>query len=295
MSFFEAIILGIIQGVTEFLPVSSSGHLIVAEKIFHVDTRSDLLFEVVLHLGTLFAVIAAFWSDWKIIYKECNRLPSDLIKNMKSCIHNKMYETDEVPYIKILHNPQRKMFVMIIVSTIFTAAVGYFLRDIAGKVSHSVLAAGLGFLITSVFLFVVDYWNYGDKLPKDSNFRQAAVIGLLQGISVFPGISRSGITITAGRLFGFRKNYAIRYSYLMSVPVILGAVFLELGNLKIAGITWKMGLIYLCGMLSAAITGYFCIRILIRQFQKQRFRIFAIYCALIGIVSLVCNFMLPIA
>lgn len=295
MSFFEAIILGIIQGVTEFLPVSSSGHLIVAEKIFHVDTRSDLLFEVVLHLGTLFAVIAAFWSDWKIIYKECNRLPSDLIKNMKSCIHNKMYETDEVPYIKILHNPQRKMFVMIIVSTIFTAAVGYFLRDIAGKVSHSVLAAGLGFLITSVFLFVVDYWNYGDKLPKDSNFRQAAVIGLLQGISVFPGISRSGITITAGRLFGFRKNYAIRYSYLMSVPVILGAVFLELGNLKIAGITWKMGLIYLCGMLSAAITGYFCIRILIRHFQKQRFRIFAIYCALIGIVSLVCNFMLPIA
>lgn len=295
MSFFEAIILGIIQGVTEFLPVSSSGHLIVAEKIFHVDTRSDLLFEAVVHLGTLFAVIAAFWSDWKIMYKECTRLPSDLGKNLKACIHNKMYETDEVPYIKILHNPQRKMFVMMIVSTIFTAAVGYLFKDIAGKVSHSVLAAGLGFLITSVFLFVVDYWIYGDRLPKDSTFRQAAVIGLLQGISVFPGISRSGITITASRFFGFRKNYAIRYSYMMSVPVILGAVLLELGNLKIAGITWKMGLIYLCGMLSAAVTGYFCIRILFRQLQKQRFRIFAIYCALIGIVSLVCNFMLPIS
>lgn len=295
MSFFEAIILGIIQGVTEFLPVSSSGHLIVAEKIFHAEARSDLLFEAVLHLGTLLAVIAAFWSDWKIMYNECTRLPSDLVKNMKACIHNKIYETDEVPYIKILHNPQRKMFVMMIVSTIFTAAVGYLFKNIAGKVSHSVLAAGLGFLITSVFLFVVDYWNYGDRLPKDSNFRQAAVIGLLQGISVFPGISRSGITITAGRFFGFRKNYAIRYSYLMSVPVILGAVLLELGNLKIAGITWKMGLIYLCGMLSASVTGYFCIRILIRQLQKQRFRIFAIYCALIGIVSLVCNFMLPIS
>ena len=104
MSFFEAIILGIIQGVTEFLPVSSSGHLIVAEKIFHVDTRSDLLFEAVLHLGTLLAVIAAFWSDWEVMYKECTRLPSDLMKNMKTYIHNKMYETDEVPYIKILHN-----------------------------------------------------------------------------------------------------------------------------------------------------------------------------------------------
>ena len=295
MSFFEALILGIIQGVTEFLPVSSSGHLIVAEKIFHVDTRSDLLFEAMLHLGTLLAVIAAFWSDWRIMYKECIQLPSDLMKNMKACIHNKRYETDEAPYIKILHNPQRKMFVMMIFSTIFTSAVGYLFKDIAEKVSHSVLAAGLGLFITSVFLFVVDYWNYGDRLPKDSNFRQAAVIGLLQGISVFPGISRSGITITAGRFFGFRKNYAIRYSYLMSVPAVFGAVILELGNLRIAGITWKMGFIYLFGMLSAAVTGYFCIRLLIRQLQKQRFRIFAIYCALIGIVSLVCNFILPIS
>ena len=146
MSFFEAIILGIIQGVTEFLPVSSSGHLIVAEKIFHAEARSDLLFEAVLHLGTLLAVIAAFWSDWKIMYNECTRLPSDLVKNMKACIHNKIYETDEVPYIKILHNPQRKMFVMMIVSTIFTAAVGYLFKDVAGDVGDSVLAAGLGFV-----------------------------------------------------------------------------------------------------------------------------------------------------
>ena len=142
---------------------------------------------------------------------------------------------------------------------------------------------GLGLLITAVLLLVVDNWQLGNKLPKHITVPQALAIGVCQGISVIPGISRSGITITAGFLCGFRRGFAIRYSYLVSIPAILGAMILECGKLESKSVTWSLGFSYTAGMLTAAVVGYFSIRFMLAFIKKKKLRIFSIYCFIMGI------------
>lgn len=294
MSFLEAIIFGIVQGVTEFLPVSSSGHLAILESLLHTKTDTGILFEVMLHVGTLLAILLVFRSDLHRMLWELVRIISDLIYNLKALIHNKIQETEDRSYKKILHNNYRKLTVMILVSTIPTGMIGYFLRDIVSKAGQSLLASGLGLLITAVLLLVIDYWNYGDKIPKDITVKEALVLGVCQGIGAFPGISRSGITITAGLLCGFRRNFAVRYSFLMSIPAIIGAMILELGEFTNPSMTFQLGAAYTAGMAAAAVSGFFCIRAMLALIQKKKFKIFSVYCALVGIAAIVCHFVLPL-
>lgn len=293
MSFFEAIILGIVQGVTEFLPVSSSGHLAIISQLFGIQTDTGILFEVLLHIGTLAAILIVFRGDIHRMFWECLRIGSDIYYNLKIYFYNKIHETEEGQYRKILHNNYRKLVAMILVSTIPTAIIGYLMRGIVELAAASLLACGLGLLITAVLLLVVDYWNYGDKIPKDITAKEALAVGICQGIGTFPGISRSGITITAGLLCGFRRNFAVKYSFLMSVPAILGAMLLELKEFSSADMSWQLGGIYAAGMLAAAISGYFCIRGMLIMIQKKKFKLFSIYCAVVGIASIVCYFALP--
>lgn len=292
MSFFEAVFLGLIQGITEFLPISSSGHLVIAEHLLNIKTDTGVLFEVMLHMGTLIAVCVVFWADIKRMFWETLRIFSDLYFNLKVMIHNKMQEKDEERYRKILHNNYRKLVVMIFVSTIPTGIMGYILRGIAEQFSTSLLAAGLGLLVTAVLLLVVDYWDQGDSIPKNMTVRQAVIVGICQGIGVIPGISRSGITITAGLLCGFRKSFAVKYSFLMSIPAIVGAMFLELGEFTSPSMNFQTGAIYVSGMLVAAVVGYFCIRAMLRLIQKKKFKIFAGYCMVVGVGAIVCSFLL---
>lgn len=294
MSFLEAIIFGIVQGVTEFLPVSSSGHLAILGRLLHTDTDTGILFEVMLHVGTLLAIILVFRADIHRMLWELIRIMSDLIYNLKALIHNKIQETEDRRYKKILHNNYRKMAVMILVSTIPTGLIGYLLRDIVKKASQSLLACGLGLLITAVLLLVIDYWNYGDKIPKDITVKEALLLGMCQGAGIFPGISRSGITITAGLLCGFKRNFAVRYSFLMSIPAIIGAMILELKEFSRPSMTFQLGAAYTAGMAAAALSGFFCIRFMLTLIQKKKFKIFSAYCALAGIGALVCHFVLPL-
>lgn len=290
MSFFDAMILGIIQGLTEFLPVSSSGHLVILENLLNIRTDTDVLFHVLLHFGTLIAICLVFKNDLFRMLVETIHIFQDLTANLKIYISNKMHNAQVTPYRKILYNNYRTMVVMILVSTIPTGIIGYLMRGLVDTWSSSLLVAGLGLLITAVLLFVVDNWQLGNKLPKHITVPQALAIGICQGIGVIPGISRSGITITAGLLCGFRRSFAVRYSFLVSIPAILGAMILECGKLKSASITWSLGFHYVAGMIAAAVVGYFTIRFMLNFVKRKRFRIFSAYCFIMGIIALVCHF-----
>ena len=292
MSFFEAILLGLVQGITEFLPVSSSGHLIILEQLLDIKTDAGVLFEVMRHMGTLIAVCTVFWEDLKRMFRETLRIGSDLIFNLKVFLRNKIHDREEERYKKILHNNYRKLVMMIVISSVPTGILGYLLKGIVEAVSSSLLAAGLGMLITAILLLVVDYWDFGDKIPKDMKSSQAFMIGICQGISVFPGISRSGITITSGLLCGLRKSFAVKYSFLISIPAILGAMLLELQDFATFSINFQTGAIYVSGMIVAAITGYFAIRMLLAVVQRRKFKIFAGYCMIVGVGAIVCDFIL---
>lgn len=294
MSFLEAIILGIVQGVTEFLPISSSGHLAILGSLLHTDADTGILFEVLLHMGTLIAIILVFWADIRRMFWETLRIAADIIYNLKALFHNKIQEVDDRRYKKILHNNYRKLVAMILVSTIPTGIIGFLMRGIVEKASRSLLACGLGLLITAVLLLVIDYWNYGDKIPKDITVKEAVAIGICQGIGTFPGISRSGITITAGLLCGFKRNFAVRYSFLMSIPAVLGAMVLELKEFAAPSMNFQLGAAYIAGMAAAAVSGYFCIRAMLVLIQKKKFKVFSAYCAVVGIAAIVCYFVKPV-
>lgn len=290
MNFFDAMILGIVQGLTEFLPVSSSGHLVILEKILNVQNDAGVFFEILLHVGTLVALCLAFKKDLLRMLAETIHIFQDLTENFKIYISNKMHGEAPAPYRKILYNNYRTLVVMLGISTIPTAFIGYLLRGLVERWSSSLLVTGLGLLITSVLLLVVDYWHLGNKLPKHITILQALVLGVCQGISVIPGISRAGITITAGLLCGFRRNFAIRYSYLMSIPAILGALLLECRRVNSATFTWSLGFSYLAGMITAVVVGYFSIRFMLNFIKKRKFRIFSIYCLGMGVVALIFHF-----
>lgn len=290
MSFFKAILMGLTQGITEFLPISSSGHLTIMGSLLHINTDTGVLFEVMLHMGTLLAVFFAFRTDIQRMFWEMFRILADIYENIKIFFYNKIHETDEQRYKKILHNNYRKLLVMIVVSTVPTGIIGYLFRDLAAIASQSLLAAGLGLLVTAVLLLVVDYWNCGTKIPKDITVGQALLLGICQGIGVFPGVSRSGITITAGLLCGFKRNFAVRYSFLMSVPAVIGAMILEMREFTAPAMNFQMIIFYIAGMLVAAVSGYFCIRAMLALIQRKRFRVFAFYCLIVGIIAIAGNF-----
>lgn len=290
MSFLKAIFMGLIQGITEFLPVSSSGHLAILGSLLHIDTDTGILFDVMLHMGTLIAIILVFWEDIQRMFWEALRIIRDLWYNLTTYLHNKLHESDERNYRKILHNNYRRLLAMLFVSTIPTAILGFLFQDLIKQAAQSLLIVGVGLWMTGVLLLVVDYWKTGDRIPKDIKGSHAVFIGICQGIGCFPGISRSGITITAGLLCGFRKNFAVRYSFLMSIPAILGAMILELGELGSESMTLELGLSYVVGMIVAAFFGYLSIRYMLKMIQKKKFKFFAIYCFFMGVVAVFCHF-----
>jgi undecaprenyl-diphosphatase len=291
MTIIEALIMGIIQGVAEFLPISSSGHLAIFENILKINTDTGILYDVMLHVGTLVAIFVAFRKDIARLILEFCRIIYDIIQNSKTLIHNKK-SGDAKRYKKIVSNNYRKMILLIIVSTIPTGIIGLLMKNVVTAATATLLAPGIGLLITSVLLLVVDYFKAGQKIPKDVNYWHAMAIGVCQGLATFPGVSRSGTTIVACLLCGFNRKFAVKYSFLMSIPAVMGAAILELKDIPGLNIGWEMMLTYLAGTVLAGLVGYVCIKTMLVMVQKKKFRYFSIYCFLMGIVAIVCHFAL---
>lgn len=286
------ILLAVAQGILEYLPVSSFGHLCILQNLFGMKQGPGVLLEVMLHFGTMAAVILVFWKDIRRIGLETLGMVMDLIGNLSLYIHNKR-TGDKLRYAKIISSTYRKFAALIWLSMVPTAMIGYTARRLVSLAAASKLIPGAGILITGILLLVVDFSRLGGKkAARDADFGSAMWIGICQGLSVFPGLSRSGLTISAGLICGFTRSFAVKYSYILSIPAIFGALIMELGQFGSAEMTIGLGFTYILGMLIAAAVGYFTIHTLLRLVNKGRLCYFAYYCFLIGFLTLIGNYVL---
>lgn len=285
MSLWKAILLGLIQGITEFLPVSSSGHLAIFQYIFKVNTDTGMLFEVMLHLGTLISVCIVFWKDIRKLFIEGIHLLGDVFANLKI----KFKKSDE-KYRRIVTNAYRKFVLLILATSVPTALIGLILNNVMEAATNSLLVPGICLIINAIILLVVGSLPGGKKKVKKTSYKEAAVIGVAQGLAVLPGISRSGSTISACLGLGFDRSFAVKYSFIASLPAIIGANLLELRHLGEAVSSGGEILYYAAGMIVAGIAGYICIRIMMRVVSEKKFSYFAYYCAIVGVISLIFHF-----
>ncbi len=289
MSLLQAIVLGVVQGLGEFLPVSSSGHLAIAKHI--LGTKDvGLTFDVLLHFGTLFAIFIAFWKDiWKLIVEGC-AIVGAAFANLVRFIRN-AFQSTKTPYKKVVDSPYRKFVMLIIVSTIPTGLLGYALRDVIEDASATLVIPGIGLLMTGVLLLVADRWNAGTKRANQVGYTEAGIIGLAQGIATFPGLSRSGTTITACLVCGLDKNFAVKYSFIMSVPAVLGATVLEMKDFTSPSVDNIEMINYLVGTVIAAFVGYIAIKTMLLVVREKKFMGFSLYCFLVGAVAIGWHFL----
>jgi undecaprenyl-diphosphatase len=237
---FEAIILGLVQGFTEFLPVSSSGHLVIAQSLLGV-SGDVLVFDVFVHLGTLVAVFVAFSRD----------------------------------ILALLKRPWCRFTALIIVACIPAALIGIFLDYLITPLFSSVIAVASMLVVTGILLFISDRFD-GNKTVNEMKFTDAIIVGLFQGCAIVPGLSRSGSTIFGALLCGLKRSEAARFSFIISIPVILGAAGKEILESVHSG-TAAISLPYFIGALVAAITGYIAIRIFLKLLAKKQMRFFSYY------------------
>ena len=289
MSVIHAIILGILQGITEFLPMSSFGHLCAAQHLMGGTRGSGVLFEVMLHIGTMAALILFLWKDIRKIGIELIGMIMDLIGNANIFLYNRRTGKN-LTYARIVTGTYRKLTALLIVSTLPTMLIGYQCKRLIVRTAASHMFSGIGLLLTGVILLVVDYSNInGNKGTREADYGDAMWMGICQGISVFPGISRLGLTMSAGLFCGMSRKFAVKYSLLMSIPAVIGAFF-EMGEFTSVSMTVGRGFTYILGMLVAGIVGYLVIRFMVNLVNQLKLRYFAFYCFAAGIIVLAANY-----
>jgi len=250
MDLIQVLILAIIQGISEWLPISSSGHLVVVQEYF--DLAPPVIFDVMLHVGTLLVVLIAFWKDIAGMLKALAQLD--------------------------FASEKGKLAVFIVVGSTPTALIGFvFLvfRQIFEPLFYSPLAVGIALLGTGSILYVSKYGKNG----KEMSYLDAFLIGIAQGIAIIPGVSRSGVTIATGLLSKLRKETAFKFSFLLSIPAVIGATITESENLFLGEID---GLTMVLGVMVSMIVGYVALKLLQKLLLKERFHLFAFYCWLLG-------------
>lgn len=290
MTLLQSILMGLIQGLTEFLPVSSSGHLAIFKILFGAETDTGILFDVLLHVGTLIAVCIVYYKDIVRLIVEFIHIIIDLVFNLKGFVL-KLTKKEEPEYRRIINNSYRKFVLLIVVATIPTGIIGFLGAELVTACSEWLIVPGICLLITAVLLFISDRVPDGTKKPKQVTATNAFVIGICQGLATMPGISRSGTTIAACVISGFDRKFAVKYSFILSIPAILGALVLQLKD--IGDITLAAGEVrnYIIGMVVAAVVGYVCIKTLLVIVKKKKFTYFGFYCIAAGIVAIVGHFL----
>ena len=272
MSLFNALILGIIQGVAEFLPISSSGHLSIAQNLLGlgVEGTDDVFFDVLLHLGTLAAVFVACWSDIKEMVLEFFRTIGDIRRGG-------MPKT--IP-------PARRLILLIIIGTLPLFLV-LPIQDVVEGLYSNTYFVGAALLVTGALLFACDRIRKGRKNESSTTVGDVLIIGVGQAIATCPGISRSGMTISAGCFCGLERRFAVRFAFLLSIPAVLGANILHITDVVSEGVDVALIPAYLVGVAAAAISGYLSIRLVRMVADKGKFGAFSYYCWAMGILTLV--------
>ncbi len=263
MSIIQVIILGLVQGATEFIPVSSSGHLVLVPWLLKWESP-DLVFDTVVHWGTLVAVLAYFWRDWWVLITAWLR---------------GLFRWD-------WRDPQARLMWLLIAGSVPAAVIGFLLEDFFESLFGKPLWVSLFLLVTAGLLALSERLGRHMREMGDLRWSDALIIGLGQAVAIAPGISRSGATMAAGLFRGLRRPAAARFSFLLATPIILGAGLFKLLDLFSAPDPLAQVPVLVVGFLSAAISGYLCIWGLLRYLQRGRLYLFSIYCALAGSVCL---------
>ncbi|MCJ7615224.1 MAG: undecaprenyl-diphosphate phosphatase [Desulfobacterales bacterium] len=271
MESLQSVMLGIIQGLTEFLPVSSSGHLVLLQNLFGI-TEPELLFDISLHVGSLMAIFIVFYQEIRNILQALLRLPA-LIKssgNLKSLFAD---------------NEEIRISALILVGSIPTVILGILFHKIVDQIFGSVWIVGVMLLVTGTLLWFTRQMSVEGRPLIKVSIRDALMIGLIQGLAIIPGISRAGSTISIALFLGINREIAGRYSFLLSIPAILGAMMLGLDSTIIqTNIPVKT---ILLGTFTAGIVGYIALKILLHIVKQGHLYYFAPYCWLLGAVTLI--------
>ena len=259
MSLINAIILGIVQGLTEFLPVSSSGHLVIAEHLLPGWHQPGIVFEILLHLATLLAVVIFFRHDLALLIKSIYTSGPQAAK-------------------------QRRFFLMLLLATIPTGIIGLSGKNFFVTLFNRLDVVGGMLLITALLLWLAEKKKPEELTKKSTGVVDALCIGITQGLAIIPGISRSGSTIATGMLLGLEPRAAARFSFLLSIPAISGAALLNIR--EISAIPASQISICLCGALAALVTGIMALKFLLMIIEERRLKIFAIYCSVAGCATI---------
>ena len=275
MSIIEAIIYGIIQGVAEFLPISSSGHLALAQNFFGTETENGFAFNIALHVATLVSVCVVFRKDVWLLIKGFFSL-------MKKLFTGKLKQGLE---------SGEKLFLMLCIATLPLVPIKLFGIDEAVEALSAVSwAIGVLLIINGAMLVVSDRLSSKNLSVESGGCLRSLGVGVVQAlVGILPGISRSGSTITGGRIFGFSREEAVRFSFLMSIPAILGACVTELPDLFSEGVSSDMLAPLVVGAVSAAVVGFFAIKLLQYISKNKNFTAFAVYCVIIGVAAIIAD------
>lgn len=272
MDIITAIILGIVQGLTEFLPVSSSGHLVIFQTLITpVKESFELLFDITVHLGTLFAVVVYFFKD---------------IRQMMISFVSPLFKPGSVP-TAFKGDVYFRISVYILMSTFVTGVIGVLFKDQVEALFTDPHRVALCLIATGFILFISERMHKKSFSLEQFGWKDAVILGLVQAVALMPGISRSGITIAAALILGYAQKEAARYSFLLAVPAIAGAFVLQMMDALHAGFNpdWFMPL--LVGLISAAVSGILAIKLILLVLRNKKLYVFSIYCWVIAIVLLV--------
>ena len=280
MNYLFSIAMGFLQGVAEFLPISSSGHLTLFQYFFSPEQNPeelDMLFTILLHFGTLISVCVYYWQDVIGMIREFFLGLADLFSRRGSG-YGRPPEA-------------RRLVLMIIVATLPLFAV-LLVKDAVDAAFSNVTFVSAALIATGFLLFFSDRMARGRKNARSATMVDALLVGCAQAVGTLPGISRAGSTISAGMLRGFDRTFAVRFSFLMSLPAVLGANILEVADaVQTGGVDTSRLPMYLVGMVVSGVVGYFAIRLVNLLANKGKFGAFAYYCWAVGIVSLVASFL----
>lgn len=253
MDLLQAVVLGLVQGVTEWLPVSSSGHLVLVQHYFGLSV--PVFFDVVLHLGTLLVVFLVFWND--------------ILDMVRSLLR------------RDFRSPGGRMALLILVGSVPTAVIGFVFHDLLASFFSRPEVVGVALLCTGLVL----YFSERNPGGRSLGYRDSLLIGFAQGLAIVPGLSRSGLTISTGLLRGVEKELAARYSFLLMVPAVLGALVLEHAQVGLPSEIDYTAL--LVATLTAVVVGYLSLKTLLRFVREQRLHLFSYYCWILGLFVLV--------
>lgn len=278
----RSIFVGGIQGISEFLPISSSGHLVLIPYILKWNYQG-LSFDIALHFGTTIAIVVYFWKDWEMIILQALRELSFRPRKAVGEISSKDSSTQLRMTIggKAVKYPGNLLW-QILVASIPAAILGIFLEDYVEKYLHSPLLIAFNLIFFGVVLWIVDKRSRSTYNLKLTSYKQSFFIGCAQALALFPGVSRSGITMTAGRSLGLDKKSSARFSFLLATPAILGAFLLNASDIK----NNDLNLFFLSGVISSTIFGFFAIKYLLKYLERGNFSIFVWYRVLLAIVVL---------